>query len=100
MNSSENSKQQPEDGVICTDAELATAIIELELAGLIDYSLGMDNQFRLTTSGIDYTFRLLRSLTPKDRVAILAFLEMILSMVELQELQDHGPPYQSSEDAQ
>ena len=100
MNSSENSKQQPEDGVICTEAEFATAIIELELAGLIEYPRGVDNQFRLTTSGIDYTFRLLRSLTPKDRVAVSAYLEVILC-TELQELQDPGgSPYQSSEDAQ
>ena len=59
------------DKPLMTDEELATALVELKLAGYIEFQ--GEDLVRPTTKGLIYGLKKLQSLQAKDRVAVMLF---------------------------
>lgn len=59
------------DSPLMTEEELATALMELKLAGYLEFQ--GEDEVRLTTEGLLYGLKKLQSLESKDRLAVMMF---------------------------
>lgn len=60
---------------ILTDGELAIGLLELSLAGYLNFK--GEDEFEFTTEGLVYALKVLQSLEPKDRIAVLVFRDWL-----------------------